>query len=51
MKLRQLFVVLLYSILSFARETIIDERTGVKLIFSADGEVFPDSYNSDKIIA
>lgn len=51
MKSVTLFLVLLYSFASFAQDTIIDERTGVKLIFSADGKIFPDSWYSEKINA
>ena len=51
MKLVILFLGLLYSFASFAQDTIIDERTGVKLIFSADGEIFPDTWYSEEINA
>ena len=46
-----LIVVLFYSFVSVGQESIIDERTGVKIIFKAEGKIFPDSWYSHKINA
>jgi len=52
MKLITLFIVSIYSIVvSFAQGTIVDERTGVKIIFTTEKKIFPDSWYSKKINA
>lgn len=51
MKSITLLVVLFYSLVSFGQEIIKDERTGVKIIFTAEGKIFPYSWYSKEINA
>ena len=51
MKITALYFVLICSVVSFAQDTIIDNRTGVKIIFTTEGRIFPDSWYSSTINA
>ncbi len=51
MKYIILFTALVCSITAFAHDTIVDDRTGIKIIFSADGKIFPDNWYEENINA
>lgn len=51
MKYIILFTALVYSITAIANDTIVDERTGIKIIFSAEGKIFPENWYEEKINA
>ncbi|MFT5778390.1 MAG: hypothetical protein ACI837_001346 [Crocinitomicaceae bacterium] len=51
MKLITLSIALIYSVVSMAQDTIVDKSTGVKIIFTAEGKIFPDSWYSAKVKA
>ncbi|MBM77219.1 MAG: hypothetical protein CL846_01935 [Crocinitomicaceae bacterium] len=51
MKTVALIAVLFCSFASFGQDIVIDKRTGVKIIFTADGRIFPESWYSKRINA
>ncbi|MBU0488132.1 MAG: hypothetical protein KKA07_07415 [Bacteroidetes bacterium] len=51
MKITILVVLSAISFMSFSQEKIVDERTGIEIIFSAEGNIFPDSWLSTTIDA
>ena len=45
------FVLLNLGSNGFAQDSIIDSKTGITIIFSAQGRIFPETWYSDKISA
>ncbi len=51
MKQLSVLLFLLTPLLSFCQDTLVDSRTGVKIIFISEGKIFPESWYSTKINA
>ncbi|MBC3760040.1 hypothetical protein H7U19_16655 [Hyunsoonleella sp. SJ7] len=51
MKHTILFFYLVLSINSFSQEQVIDQRTGITIIFSAEGKIFPERWYSERVNA
>jgi hypothetical protein len=46
--MKTILLLLLTTIVAFSQDTVIDERSGVPIIFSAEGKIFPDSWYKQK---